>query len=83
VVYKKTTSFAMHQPPPGQRRRRPLILNLNLSREPELLAALRSQSQLTGAPVSELVRRAIRAYLTTAPFTDATNPNAARPTDIP
>ena len=73
----------MHEPPPGQRRRRPVILNLNLSREPELLAALRSRSQKTGAPVSELVRRAIRAYLTNTHFTDASNPNAATPTDIP
>ena len=73
----------MHQPPPGQRRRRPLILNLNLSREPELLAALRARSQSTGAPVSELVRRAIRRYLTTTQSTDATHPDATHPTDLP
>jgi hypothetical protein len=60
-----------------------LILNLNLSREPELLAALRVHSQRTGAPVSELVRRAIRTYLSTAHSTDASSPPAASPRITP
>lgn len=68
----------MHAPRPEQRRRRPLILNLNLSREPELLAALRARSARTGAPVSELVRRAIRTALA-ADSTDSTHP--ADPTE--
>ena len=71
--YKSTFHPTMHAPRPEQRRRRPLILNLNLSREPELLAALRARSARTGAPVSELVRRAIRAALATAPAADSTD----------